>query len=828
MTLMNLSTTLDLTVEPLRPADHTDLLHSWLSTPRARFWSMTDHSPAQVRSYLEAVDSSEHEDCWIGLRNGVPLVYVETYDPVALLPAGVLDPEPGDLGMHLLIAPPDGPAEHGLTAAVMAGVVRWCFEERGAARIVVEPDERNSGVLAKNAAAGFRVLRTVELPDGARTKRAALSVCTRADFAGSLLGDRWRREERRDSATADDATPSRAQLVAPAAPTAHLRADIAEQAHRHLIAKALSELSHERVLAPEVLGGDRFALAVPGTDVRYVFRARVLPLEHWLVDPVSIRRLEHSTPTALDVQLLVLELQETLGIPDELLSTYLEELASTFAARCATLDAARRGERPSAEDLLTADLPDVEAAMTEGHPGFLANNGRIGFSLPDYRAYAPEQGRRTRLQWVAVHAGRSTLSLGEGLDEAALARWSLSSEERDAFADRLAGRGLDPSAYHLLPLHPWQAEHRLPITFAPDIARADLVPLGPGGDEMQPQQSLRTFFNRTRSGAPYVKVALAIQNMGFLRGLSPQYMRDTPAINDWLAALVDGDPEFVRGGFRILRERAALGYTGDVYHRAPATNPHRKMLAALWRESPLAQLEPGERAFTMAALLHRDDDGAALVSSMIRASELPAEGWVAQYLRAYLRPLVHALLAHDVVVMPHGENLILRVREQQVVGAFLKDIGEEMAVLGHRPLPAAMERVRAVVPGEDKALSIFTDVFDGVLRHLAGILDADGALPAGRFWRVVAGVLDEYEADHPDLAQGIAGDVDLRAGTFAHSCLNRLQLRNTLQMVDLGDQASSLLVAGDMDNPVARAGGGTQLSRSRAAAARVSPSGSGR
>ena len=48
--------------------------------------------------------------------------------------------------------------------------------------------------------------------------------------------------------------------------------------------------------------------------------------------------------------------------------------------------------------------------------------------------------------------------------------------------------------------------------------------------------------------------------------------------------------------------------------------------------------------------------------------------------------------------------------------------------------------------------------------------------------------------------------MDLRTGSFAHSCLNRLQLRNTLQMVDLGDQASSLLFAGKMDNPVARVG----------------------
>ena len=777
---------MDLTFTPLDPAAHAELLHAWLTSERARFWGMTGHRPDQVRTYLEHVAASAHEEGWLGTRDGEALVYVETYDPTRLLPAGLLDPEPGDLGMHLLIAPPAGAPEHGLTAAVMGEVVAWCLHERGAARVVVEPDERNRAVLAKNAAAGFRVLDHVEIPDGAGIKRAALSVSTRADFAASPLGASR-------SAHAPD-------------PTAHLRPDTAEQAHRHLIAKALAELSHERVLAPAPHGAGRWELVVPGTEVRYGFAARVLPLEHWLVDPASITRTAGGTRTRLDVQVLVAELQDVLGVPDDLLSTYLEELASTFAARCATLDEARRGERPSSEDLLEAGLPGVEAAMTEGHPGFLANNGRIGFSLPDYRSFAPEQGRRTRLQWVAVRREHAHLALGEGLGEDSHAEWSLSPEERSAFAARLADRGLDPAEHLLMPLHPWQAEHRLPITFAPDIARGDLVPLGAGGDEMQPQQSLRTFYNRTRAGAPYVKVALAIQNMGFLRGLSPHYMRDTPAINDWLAALVAGDPEFSAHGFRVLRERAAIGYTGDAYHRTRTSNPHRRMLAALWRENPAAQLAEGERAFTMAALLHRDHEGRSFASAMLRASGLPPQQWVAQYLRAYLRPLVHALLAHDVVVMPHGENLILRVREQQVVGAFLKDIGEEMAVVGHRPLPERMERVRAVVPGDEKALSIFTDVFDGVLRHLAGILDADGVLPADRFWSVVAGVLDEYEADHPDLARGLAGDVDLRTGSFAHSCLNRLQLRNTLQMVDLGDQASSLLFAGKMDNPVARVG----------------------
>lgn len=773
---------------PLDPDRHTPVVHAWLTQERARFWQMTASSEPEVRAYLDQVLADPRQDGWVLTVDGTARAYVETYDPALLIPAATLPPQPGDLGMHLLIGPPDGAPVHGFTARIMQAVVRFCLTDAaagglGAHRLVVEPDVRNTAILAKNAAAGFRVLGEIELGTGAHRKRAALSVCTRADLAASPLGEGWTGE---------------------ASPHAHLDAGIAEAAHRHLLAKALAEFSHERMLAPRPLGEGRYELALPGDAPRYRFRARVLPLEHWLVEEGSISRHDGDRELPLDVLEFVREAQDLLGLPDALASTYLEELASTFAGACAKLHAARAGRRPTAPQLVDADLQQVEAAMTEGHPGFLAGNGRIGYGLADYRAYAPEEGRRTRLVWVAARRALSHLSLGEGLDEQAHLAAALSPEEREAFASRLAARGLDPAAYHLLPLHPWQAEHRLPITFAADIARGDLVPLGPGGDEHQAQQSLRTFYNRTRPGAPYVKVALAIQNMGFLRGLSPHYMRDTPAINDWVAELVRGDAEFAARGFSVLRERAALGYTGDVYHRTRTSNPHRKMLAALWRENPVPLLGPGEQAMTMAALLHRDHTGRSLVGELIRASGLDACTWVASYLDAYLRPLVHALLAHEVVFMPHGENLILRLREHRVVGAFLKDIGEETAVVGRRPLPERIERIRAVCSGPEKALSIQTDVMDGVLRHLSGILEADGLVRADVFWRLVAQTLDAYEADHPRLARGLAGDVDLRGQSFAHSCLNRLQLRNTLQMVDLGNQAESLLYAGEMPNPVAR------------------------
>jgi siderophore synthetase component len=203
----------------------------------------------------------------------------------------------------------------------------------------------------------------------------------------------------------------------------------------------------------------------------------------------------------------------------------------------------------------------------------------------------------------------------------------------------------------------------------------------------------------------------------------------------------------------------------------------------------------------MASLLHRDAAGASYVGALVAASGLRAGAWVGRYLDVYLAPLVHCLLAHDLAFMPHGENVILELDGHVPVGAFLKDVGEEVVVLTDRPLPDEVARVRQPVDAAEAALAIFTDVFDGVLRHLAAILDTDGLLDERDFWALVAQCVDAHAARFPDLHRR----VDLRAPRFAHSCLNRLQLRNTAQMVDLADPSGSLLFAGTLANPIARA-----------------------
>jgi siderophore synthetase component len=373
------------------------------------------------------------------------------------------------------------------------------------------------------------------------------------------------------------------------------------------------------------------------------------------------------------------------------------------------------------------------------------------------------------------------------------------------FSERIRAVGGDPADYHLMPVHPWQWENKTTITFAADIALRHIVFLGTGDDEYQAQQSIRTFFNRANPSRNYVKTALSVLNMGFMRGLSPAYMAKTPAINDWVHDLVENDAILKRYGFSVLREIAAVGYHNQYYEAATSpSSAYRKMLSALWRESPVPTLAPGERLATMTSLLHVDRHGSALAGALIKSSGLSARDWLRSYLDAYLVPLLHCFYAYELVFMPHGENLILVLRDGVPVRVIMKDIAEEIAVLSTATaLPSEIERVRVTnVPDDEKLLSIFTDVFDCIFRFLSPLLAGEGLLSPEEFWAVVASSVRDYQEATPELAAAFA-KYDLFSPEFVLSCLNRLQLKNNQSMVDLADMAGSLKFVGTLRNPLA-------------------------
>ncbi|MGW5196192.1 IucA/IucC family protein [Streptomyces spiralis] len=580
---------------------------------------------------------------------------------------------------------------------------------------------------------------------------------------------------------------------------AHLTPEHWERANRLLIRKALAEFAHERLITPE-RDGDHWAVRTDDGLTRYRFTATRHALDHWHVDATSVTRHRDGADLPLAALDFFLEFQDSLGLSEAVLPVYLEEISSTLAGTCYKLT---KPQVTSAE-LAESGFQDIETGMTEGHPCFVANNGRLGFGVHEYLSYAPETATPVRLVWLAAHRSRAAFTAGAGIEYASFLRAELGEETIRRFHGVLTGQGLDPDHYLLIPVHPWQWWNKLSVTFAAEVARRRLVCLGEGDDAYLAQQSVRTFFNASRPEKHYVKTALSVLNMGFMRGLSAACMEATPAINDWLAGLIENDPVLKATGLSIIRERAAVGYRHREYEQATdRSSPYRKMLAALWRESPVPTLRDGETLATMASLLHVDHEGASFAGALIERSGLPPTRWLRHYLGAYLTPVLHSLYAHDLVFMPHGENVILVLRDAVVRRAVFKDIAEEIAVMDpDAVLPPEVTRIRVRVPEDHKLLSVFTDVFDCFFRFLAAHLAAEGILEEDAFWRTVSEVVREYQESVPELA-GRFRRYDLFAPEFALSCLNRLQLRDNRQMVDLADPSGALRLVGTLRNPIA-------------------------
>jgi len=163
------------TIRPLDPADDAAVVHRWVDDERARFWGMVGQTRQQVRETYEFVDSLDTHHAYLALRDGEPAGLFQTYLPEHD-PLGEHYPvQDGDLGIHLLIAPADGPPRPGHTQALVDVFLAFAFADPYVRRIVAEPDVRNAKSVARLLRSGFDAGPQLDLAE----KRAQLVHLTR-------------------------------------------------------------------------------------------------------------------------------------------------------------------------------------------------------------------------------------------------------------------------------------------------------------------------------------------------------------------------------------------------------------------------------------------------------------------------------------------------------------------------------------------------------------------------------------------------------------------------------------------------------------------------
>ncbi|MEV4478271.1 GNAT family N-acetyltransferase [Micromonospora coxensis] len=167
----------ELRLVPVDPAVHAELLHGWVTEPRATFWGMGAYTVDEVREVYAYLDGLTTHHAYLIMLDDTPIGLFQTYLPEADPVGERYRVRPGDIGMHLLLAPGRRPPR-GLTTAVGPALARFLFTDPTRQRIVVEPDVRNEIALRRLRREGFTFDDEIDMPD----KRAQLAFLTRTRF----------------------------------------------------------------------------------------------------------------------------------------------------------------------------------------------------------------------------------------------------------------------------------------------------------------------------------------------------------------------------------------------------------------------------------------------------------------------------------------------------------------------------------------------------------------------------------------------------------------------------------------------------------------------
>jgi siderophore synthetase component len=537
-----------------------------------------------------------------------------------------------------------------------------------------------------------------------------------------------------------------------------------DRANRELIAKLLTELEFEELIQPEI--GDEWRLVLGDHALHYTAQRR--SMGHARVDPDSLRATHHGEPIPLpDADMVIAIGAPLLGVDPSTTAGLIGEIASTLVS-----DADQLERGAPAADLIDLDPIELEGEL-RGHPWIVASKGRIGFSRSDLRRYAPEARRAVPVYWLHVED----------------ADW----------------RGLDVG--ELVPVHPWQWDHRIQQLYAGDIARGRIRFLGERDGRWLPQQSIRTLADADAPERHHLKLALSILNTSVWRGLPRDRTLAAPRLSAWLQERVLSDAFLRETGVIALGEIASVSVAHPAFEAvADVPYQHTELLGAIWRESVEAYLAPDERAISLAALLHRDPAGVGYVEPLIARSGLSVDEWISRLHEVTLPPLLHMLYRYGAAFSPHAQNCMLVLRDDAPARLVVKDFVDDMMVSSD-PLPELADMpgdVRAALGDGVEAAILVQWIQGGLLvcvhRYLAELLEDRLGYAEARFWAAGERAVAGYQARFPELEPRFAL-FDMEAPAFVKLCLNRVR------MLERGynDAASRPVAAavGWIENPLA-------------------------
>ncbi|MFI7499570.1 GNAT family N-acetyltransferase [Streptomyces sp. NPDC049687] len=153
-------------IRPLDAEGDADVVHGWVREERAVFWGMNGLTRDQVAEIYTHMATLDTHHAFLVELDGAPVALLQTYEPAEDRVSECYDVEPGDIGVHVLIAAAGARgARPGWSAALMRAFASYVLLGLDRRRVVVDPDVRNEKAIARFLRQGFEAGPLVTLPE---------------------------------------------------------------------------------------------------------------------------------------------------------------------------------------------------------------------------------------------------------------------------------------------------------------------------------------------------------------------------------------------------------------------------------------------------------------------------------------------------------------------------------------------------------------------------------------------------------------------------------------------------------------------------------------
>lgn len=396
---------------------------------------------------------------------------------------------------------------------------------------------------------------------------------------------------------------------------------------------------------------------------------------------------------------------------------------AALAARTGATSLAALLERCGRDADTTARL--LETLATDGHQLHPCARTRLGWDTADLARYDLETPRPVPVRLLADPTG---LLARSGSD----------------FRDHPMLTGLDlPDP--VLPVHPWQLEHRI-LPAHRDLFDSGRLRLLEATVPAWPTAAVRTLCGAARPG--HLKLALGIHITSTRRDISPATALLAPALTTAVAGLIEADRSHT-----IVADQAGAWLPGS------------RDLTAIARSS-LASAAPAGTVVVPASALPAPSPvtGTALAAEYAHRSGDP-EAWIRSYAALIVPPVLRLASHHGIGLEAHLQNSLIAFAGPAPVRLITRDLG---GVRLHPPdLPFDLDLPPdspIVAPARDQVRAkVAYTLFQNHLAALVEALTRDCGLDADRFWTDLADLVAGLDLPSADRDRYLAERMPTKA-----------------------------------------------------------------